>query len=365
MRLINLILFTTILLSACTAMAHTPATTPSPKIYSSPTIVTVKFQERKPNETYPDYVGKISAAVFSVDKTKIAICHAGTPEIVIWNTIERRQTNSLPGFYECFSVAFSPDNMVLATGFDSGGLNKQPILVFWDINKSTLIRGLIGFEKVTDIEFSGDGNRIAKANYCSILIYDVQRITSFRDGNLSARNGETNEPSSSFGCEHYYYNSAGISPDGKILAGGTSDGEIVLWDLDNKNQLFILQHSGIKEDRIRKVEFSHNGHLLSSGSFDSGLRVWDVSANTIQILSDAEPVYSISFSNDDRTLLTGSNGIVNIWNVKNGKKLCRLTAETTRLLAVDLSVDENSVFGVSEDGQIFTWEIGAECKATE
>jgi WD40 repeat protein len=353
----------TMLLSACTATPHTSIINQSPKIYSSPTIVTVKFQERKPYETSPDYVGKIATAAFSADKTKIAICHAGTPEIVIWDTIERKQTGSLPGFYECFSIAVSPDSATLATGFYSGGLNEQPILVFWDINKNTLSRGLIGFEKVTDIKFSVDGNWLAKANNCSMLIYDVQKITSFQDGYLSARDGETNEPLLSFGCEHYSYYSVSISPDGKNLAGGASDGEVVVWDLDDKKQLTVLQHSGIKEDRIRKVEFSHNGNFLASGSYDSGVRAWDISENKIQVLNDTEPVYSLSFSNDDRTLLTGSNGIVNIWDVKNGRKLCRLTANTNRLLAINLSVDENSVFGVSEDGQIFIWGIGTECKA--
>jgi WD40 repeat protein len=365
MRLLNIFLFSIIFLSACTANLQIPDVTSTPKTFSSPTILTVNFQDREPYETFTELVGKIRAATFSSDKTNVAICHAGTPEIVIWDTVERRQTGSLPGFYDCFSVAFSPNGTSVATGFYSGGLNEQPILVLWDINKTALSRGLTGFEKVVDIEFSVDSNRMAKANFCSIMVYEIQRIKSFQDGHLSSREGETNEPSLTLGCEQYHYNSVSISSDGKILAGGTSNGEIVLWDLDNKKQLFILQHSGIKDDRIRKVEFSHNGNFLASGSYDSGVRVWDISKNTIQVLSGVEPVYSLSFSNDDRSLITGSNAVVNMWDVKNGRELCRLTADTNHLLAVDLSVDENSIFGISEDGQIFIWEIGTECKGMQ
>src|SRR5687768_16113532 len=133
MKLRNHVLFIAIFLSACTTVTEMAVVTPLPEIFSSPSKVTISFKERKSYETFTESVGRIRAATFSNGRTKIAICHAGTPEIVIWDLIERKQTVSLSGYYHCFSIAFSPNSETLATGFYSGGKNLQPTLVIWDI----------------------------------------------------------------------------------------------------------------------------------------------------------------------------------------------------------------------------------------
>lgn len=62
------------------------------------------------------------------------------------------------------------------------------------------------------------------------------------------------------------------SSDGtKLLSGG--DIRIILWDLATKESLFILKGH---KDLVLSAEFSPDEKLIASGSSDQTIRLWDV-----------------------------------------------------------------------------------------
>ena len=63
--------------------------------------------------------------------------------------------------------------------------------------------------------------------------------------------------------------SLAVSPDGKYLASGASDGLVVLWDLSAGRALKSLRGH---EDTVTSVSFSAEGTLLASGSLDNTVR---------------------------------------------------------------------------------------------
>src|SRR5262249_23753380 len=63
------------------------------------------------------------------------------------------------------------------------------------------------------------------------------------------------------------------TPQGKILAAGTSEGKVILWDLDKKK---VLRRISALEQGVESLHFSRDGRLLAAGSERESPAVFDI-----------------------------------------------------------------------------------------
>ncbi len=80
------------------------------------------------------------------------------------------------------------------------------------------------------------------------------------------------------------------------------------------------------------MAFSPNSQILASGSHDKTVKLWDVKRGDClkTYTGHTKEVYAVAFSNDGQTLASGSqDGTIKLWNVKTGK--CLKTLRAARL----------------------------------
>jgi tricorn protease-like protein len=151
--------------------------------------------------------------------------------------------------------------------------------------------------------------------------------------------------------------SVAFSPDGKILASGSDDYNIQLWDAES-GQLFYKLQGHLS--RVTSVAFSPDGSMLASGSQDQSAWLWEVS--TGQPLKRLEGhtgwIWSVAFSPDGKILASGSDDqSIRLWNTSTGQILETLQGHASPVRSVAFRSDGKTLAIGSNDGTIQLWDV--------
>ena len=150
--------------------------------------------------------------------------------------------------------------------------------------------------------------------------------------------------------------SVDLNSQDKLIAVGTATGEIRMWYIPNGIPYQTYQ---AHESWIWSIAFNPDGNLLASGSEDQTIRLWDVtSGQCLRILVDANSIYSVAFSPDGNLLASGSEDqTIRLWDVTSGQCLCTLLGHTNLVRSVAFSPDGNLLASGSEDQTIRLWDV--------
>ena len=184
-----------------------------------------------------------------------------------------------------------------------GGIFDETVKL-WDVATRTNIATLEGHTwAVYSVSFSPDGTLLASGSSDrTVKLWDVATRT-----NIATLAGHRDQ-----------VNSVSFSPDGKTLASGSDDGTVKLWDVATRQNIAILRHTG----NVTSVSFSPDGTTLASTGdsfFDRTVKLWDVATGTnIATLEHPHGVVFVSFS-PDGTLLASVGRIfdetVKLWDM--------------------------------------------------
>jgi WD40 repeat protein len=160
----------------------------------------------------------------------------------------------------------------------------------------------------------------------------------------------------------YYVTSVAFSPDGQIIASGSLDKSVRIWQVSGSGSegRYLDGHSG----SVFSVAYSPNGNLIASGSHDKTVRLWNTDGSTAQILEGHQgSVFGIAFSPDGRWVVSGSaDKTVKIWDVKSGKLLATLSGHKDSVTSLSFSLDGRWLASGSKDTTVKLWDMS---KGTE
>lgn len=181
------------------------------------------------------------------------------------------------------SVAFSPDNRLLASGSDNCTVQ------LWDAATGDLQQTLEGHSGwVNSVAFSPDGRLLAAGLFDDSTV----RLWDLATGDLQQ----------TLQCHSGSVLSVAFSPDGRLLVSGSDDCTVCLWDPTTGDlQQTLRGNSG----SVNSVALSPDGQLLASGSSDRTVRLWDSATGALQeTLRTEMSATELKFSLDGSTLST-------------------------------------------------------------
>ena len=313
---------------------------------------------------------RVMQSIFSPDGQTLATAYSGG-SVELWDTRSQRSRKTLAAPDPAkgpvggnVEVAFSPDGSLLST---VGGRSAR----LWNVQDGTLLADVLidDVQFLLSTAFSPDGRTVAVSGHPgSVRFLDVPtrkiRAGLSREADFAGydhltyrsntqlfmstggsielldltanRSVGTFEPAKPGGGGA---NNLALSPNGKLLAGGFTDGSILLWDVETQRPVDRqLAKLGSHTGGINGLAFSPDSQTLATAGDDRTIKLWDVGGGALSstLAGHAGPVLGVSFRGDGTLVSAGADGAAILWDLDPSRVAEAICAS----LRADLSADD-------------------------
>ena len=131
----------------------------------------------------------------------------------------------------------------------------------------------------------------------------------------------------------------------------------LIWDLSTgKIQTALHGHS----DYVRALALTPDGQVLATGGGDETIKIWDLAAGTeLAVLrGHLGQVLSLAFAPEGRWLASGSEDkTVRLWDIWERREAAQLSGHLASVQSVAFTPDGTRLASASRDGAIYLWDI--------
>jgi WD40 repeat protein len=268
---------------------------------------------------------------------------AAANRATLWETATRQKvgtTSETDG--DIYSAAFDPDGNSVATATLNGEAR------FWTVPDCKPI-----------------GNIMRHSSRITAIVFEPRDrlfLTASLDRTIKTWNEYTGQPVGTLSTG-FEVTCISISPNLDLLAAGSSDGAIVIWD--RKTNKAINSEPMRQGKRVNACVFSPDGTAVATASDDGSTVLWDVRSGHARFGTlrrafggQVEPISRVTFSSDGERLATASeDGTVLVWDATNGRQLSERLAHRDSVTAIAFAQKGKLLLSAGKDGWVSLWNL--------
>ncbi|BBD66908.1 protein kinase [Nostoc commune NIES-4072] len=282
----------------------------------------------------------VKSVAFSPDG-KILATASDDKTIKLWQVETLEEICTLLGHAHAVkSVAFSPDGQILASG------SWDKTIKLWDVNTGKEICTIAGHQlQVNSVAFSPQGQLLASASYDRTI--RLWQIPTRGRGAGSRGQGDMNSAElkdHSQGAKNIPLFPQPHSP---------------LPPVENRPCSLLGTLSG-HAWAVLTVAFSPDGQILATGSDDNTIKLWEVNTGQLicTLVGHSWSVVAVAFTADGETLLSAScDKTVKLWRVSTAEEIVTLSGHVDSVSAVAVSKVTQLIASGSRDKTIKLWQL--------
>src|SRR6185437_521956 len=285
----------------------------------------------------------------------------GEHDIHLWNveTAKEMRTHSKPDSLRIWGPAFAPDGKCLAT-------SSRGDLLLWNVVsgrplrwKGERYRATSSFS--TDVTFSPDGKTMVWSAGSFVNLYSDRTTTVHLCETLTGEERVGTAPA----YREKFTTSFAFSPRGRLLAIGTYEGAIHLWNLAEERMVRTLTFDGA----VNKVAFSPNGGQLFAigyvdrdkyGQLGKSLRSWDVASGKpmLRLTGEDPNKQCLAISPNGRLVAIAIGNRASLRDSTTGEERAAFTSRA-RLGINALAFSPDGSLLATADKEILLWDLSS------
>lgn len=246
---------------------------------------------------------KISSVEINLSGEWLAFGASKLGQLLVWEWQSESYVLKQQGHYfDMNTLSYSSDGQYIATGGDDG-----KIKIWNTVSGFCFVTFSEHSSAISAVEFAKQGQVLFSASLDgTVRAFDLVRYRNFRT---------FTSPSP------VQFSSLAVDDSGEVVAAGSTDSfQIFMWSVQTGKLLDVL--SG-HEGPVSSLAFSPAGNILASGSWDKSVRLWNVfdRSHAVEPFSMSADVLALAFRSDGKELAASSlDGQIIFLDVSQGKQ---------------------------------------------